>query len=276
MKDIKVKEEWGKAERPKLVRHAPKEFVRHGLEVVKEKGVVQLMQAAQNGTENSADTRDGLRPDAQTVVDSGVGLVEDTVAGGKELLRHLPSREKFIKRDEHREAVRARNPYAEYMEKRPQAVERPKRIAAETNLGCAETQRRNIRGPKTGRLLFKEPGRQGKAARPAQGVEKQAVHISKKAVRKIQHTAQAAVKTAKPAGKALANTAKACIAAFKSVVAAIIASGGAALAVILLICLIALVAGSAFGIFFSTEPTGKGMTLKQAVQGLNTEYYEQI
>ncbi|MBQ1359878.1 hypothetical protein, partial [Ruthenibacterium sp.] len=127
MKDIKVKEEWGKAERPKLVRHAPKEFVRHGLEVVKEKGVVQLMQAAQNGTENSADTRDGLRPDAQTVVDSGVGLVEDTVAGGKELLRHLPSREKFIKRDEHREAVRARNPYAEYMEKRPQAVERPKR-----------------------------------------------------------------------------------------------------------------------------------------------------
>ena len=45
---------------------------------------------------------------------------------------------------------------------------------------------------------------------------------------------------------------------------------------ILLICLIALVAGSAFGIFFSAEPTGKGMTLKQAVQVLNTEYYEQI
>ena len=279
MKDIKVKEEWGKAERPKLVRHAPKEFVRRGLAVAKEKGVVQLMQAAQNGTGNPADTEDGLRPDAQTVVDSSVGLVEDTAAGGKELLRRLPSRknrEKFIKRDEHREAVRGRTPYEEYMEKRPQAVERPKRIAAETNLGCAETQRRDIRGPKTGRLLFKEPGRQGKAVRPAQGVAEQAVHISKKAVRKIQRTAQAAVKTAKPAGKALANTAKACIAALKSVVAAVIASGGAALAVILMICLIALVAGSSFGIFFSAEPTGKGMTLKQAVQVLNTEYYEQI
>ncbi len=276
LKDIKVKEEWGKAELPKLVRHAPKEFVRRGLAVAKEKGVVQLMQAAQNGTGNPADTEDGLRPDAQTVVDSGVGLVEDTAAGGKELLRQLPSREKFIKRDEHREAVRARNPYAEYMEKRPQAVERPKRIAAETNLGCAETQRRNIHGPKTGRLLFKEPGRQEKAARPAQGVAKQAGHISKKAVRKIQHTAQAAAKTAKPAGKALTNTAKVCIAAFKSVVAAVIASGGVVLVVILLICLIALVAGSAFGIFFSAEPTGKGMTLKQAVQVLNTEYYEQI
>ena len=228
------------------------------------------------GTGNSADTEDGMRPDAQTVVDSGVGLVEDTAEGGKELLRRLPSREKFIKRDEHREAVRGRPPYAEYMEKRPQAVERPKRIAAEMNLGCAETQRRDVRGPKTGRLLFKEPGRQEKAARSAQGMAKQAVHISKKAVRKIQHTAQAAVKTAKPAGKALANTAKACIAALKSVVAAVIASGGAALAVILMICLIALVAGSSFGIFFSAEPTGKGMTLKQAVQVLNTEYYEQI
>ena len=128
----------------------------------------------------------------------------------------------------------------------------------------------------TGRLPFKEAGRQRPVTRPAQGVVKQAVHISKKAVRKIQHTARAAAKTAKPTGKALVNTAKACIAALKSVVAAVIASGGAALAVILLICLIALVAGSSFGIFFSTEPTGKGMTLKQAVQVLNTEYYEQI
>ena len=78
MEDIKVKEERGKAELPKLVRHVPKEFVRRGLAAAKEKGVVQLMQAAQNGTGNSADTEDGMRPDAQTVVDSGVGLVEDT------------------------------------------------------------------------------------------------------------------------------------------------------------------------------------------------------
>lgn len=70
MKDIKVKEERGKAELPKMVRHAPKEFVRRRLATAKEKGVVQLMQAAQNGTGNSADTEDGMRPDAQTVVDS--------------------------------------------------------------------------------------------------------------------------------------------------------------------------------------------------------------
>lgn len=276
LKDIKVKEERGKAELPKMVRHAPKEFVRRRLATAKEKGVVQLMQAAQNGTGNSADTEDGMRPDAQTVVDSSVELVEDTVAGGKELLRHLPSRENGVRQDEYRDNRRRWKDYAAHMEKRRQAVEQSKRIAAETNLGCAETQRRNIRGPKTGKLLFKEPGRQGKAARSAQGMAKQAVHISKKAVRKIQHTAQAAAKTAKPAGKALANTAKACIAALKSVVVALIASGGAALAVILLICLIALVAGSSFGIFFSAEPTGKGMTLKQAVQVLNTEYYERI
>ena len=276
LKDIKVKEERGKAELPKMVRHAPKEFVRRRLATAKEKGIVQLMQAAQNGTRNSADTEDGMRPDAQTGVDSSVELVEDTVAGGKELLRHLPSRENGVRQDEYRDNRRRWKDYAAHMEKRLQAVEQSKRIAAETDLGCAGTQRRNIRGPKTGKLLFKEPGRQGKAARSAQGMAKQAVHISKKAVRKIQHTARAAAKTAKPAGKALANTAKACVAALKSVVAALIAGGGVALAVILLICLIALVAGSSFGIFFSAEPTGKGMTLKQAVQVLNTEYYEQI
>ena len=199
LKDIKVKEDRGKAELPTLARHAPKEFVRRGLAVVKEKGVVQLMQAAQNGTGNSADTEDGMRPDAQTVVDSGVGLVEDTAAGGKELLRRLPSRENRengVRRDEYRDNRRRRKDYATHMEKRPQAVEQPKRIAAETNLGGAETQSRNIRGPKTGRLLFKEPGRQEKAARSVQGMAKQAGHISKKAVRKVQHTAQAAAKTA--------------------------------------------------------------------------------
>lgn len=45
MKDIKVKEERGKAELPKMVRHAPKEFVRRRLATAKEKGIVQLMQA---------------------------------------------------------------------------------------------------------------------------------------------------------------------------------------------------------------------------------------
>ena len=74
----------------------------------------------------------------------------------------------------------------------------------------------------------------------------------------------------------LVNTAKACIAAVKSLVAALAAGGGFVLFIVLLICLIALVAGSAFGIFLSAEPTGKGMTLKQAVQTLNEEYYQQL
>ena len=59
LKDIKVKEERGNAELPKMVRHAPKEFVRRGLAVVKEKGGGQLMQAAQNGMGNPADTGSG-------------------------------------------------------------------------------------------------------------------------------------------------------------------------------------------------------------------------
>ena len=80
----------------------------------------------------------------------------------------------------------------------------------------------------------------------------------------------------KSAGRAIPNTARACIAAVKNLVAVLAAGGGLALFIVLLICLIALVAGSAFGIFFSSEPTGKGMTMKQGVQMLNEEYYQKL
>lgn len=76
--------------------------------------------------------------------------------------------------------------------------------------------------------------------------------------------------------RAIYSTAASSIAALKSLAAAIVASGGIAMVVILLVCLLALVMGSAFGIFFSTEPTGKGMTLKQAAQILNGEFYERV
>ena len=69
-------------------------------------------------------------------------------------------------------------------------------------------------------------------------------------------------------GRTIANIIRTCIAAVKNLVAALAAGGGLTLFVVLLICLIALVAGSAFGIFFFVEPTGKGMTMKQAVQTL--------
>lgn len=42
--------------------------------------------------------------------------------------------------------------------------------------------------------------------------------------------------------------------------------------VIIVICLIALLIGSVFGIFFSGEDSGTGMSMQTVVQEINTEY----
>ena len=62
----------------------------------------------------------------------------------------------------------------------------------------------------------------------------------------------------------------------KALVAAIAAGGWVAVVVIVVICLIALIVGSCFGIFFSGEDSGTGQTMRQAVQEINVDYQSQI
>ena len=65
-------------------------------------------------------------------------------------------------------------------------------------------------------------------------------------------------------------------AAAKSLAAALAAGGAAAALVEVFICLVAMVAGSAFGIFFAVQPTGNGIALQDAVRQLSEEYHSQI
>lgn len=87
--------------------------------------------------------------------------------------------------------------------------------------------------------------------------------------------AQSAVHGVKAALQKLAAALKPMAAAAKGLAAAL-AAGGAATLIVVFICLIALVAGSAFGIFFAAQPTGSGVALQAAVQQLSEDYYEQI
>ena len=72
--------------------------------------------------------------------------------------------------------------------------------------------------------------------------------------------------------KATVAAVKAIIAGVKALVAAIAAGGWVAVVVILVICLVALILGSVFGIFFSGEDSGTGQTMQTAVQEINAEY----
>lgn len=62
----------------------------------------------------------------------------------------------------------------------------------------------------------------------------------------------------------------------KSLVAAIAAGGWVAVVVIIVLCLVGLIAGSVYGIFFSGEDSGTGMSMQTVVQEINQEYDDRL
>ena len=82
--------------------------------------------------------------------------------------------------------------------------------------------------------------------------------------------------TIKAAAKATVAAVKAIIAAVKGLIAAIAAGGWVAVVVIIVLCLVALIAGSVFGIFFSGEDSGTGMSMQTVVQEINQEYDDRL
>ena len=82
--------------------------------------------------------------------------------------------------------------------------------------------------------------------------------------------------TRKTAVKAPTTAVKAVIAKAKALAAAIAAGGWVSVTVIIVVCLIGLIVGSCFGIFFSGEGSGTGQTMRQAVQEINADYQSQI
>lgn len=115
------------------------------------------------------------------------------------------------------------------------------------------------------------------AAKAAQKTAETSVKATQRAAQAAHATAKTAVATAKAAAKAIATAIKSIIAGTKALIAAIAAGGWVAVVVIIVICLVALIIGSCFGIFFSNEDTNSGGTpMTQVVAQLNTEYYDKI
>ena len=98
------------------------------------------------------------------------------------------------------------------------------------------------------------------------------VKTAQRAAQAARAAAKAAVVTVKAIAKATALAIKAIIAGTKALIAAIAAGGWVAVLVIIVICLIGMILGSVFGIFFSDEDSGTGMSMQTVVQEINTEY----
>ena len=104
-----------------------------------------------------------------------------------------------------------------------------------------------------------------------------------KAAKIVQHAKQAARAAGKTAQETVKRVADMVMAGLKALwavahtmVAAIAAGGTVAVLVVVIICMIALVIGSGFGIFFAAESAGDGMSLADAITRLNGEYQDRL
>ena len=151
-----------------------------------------------------------------------------------------------------------------------QGTVKSKEAARAAAKGTVKTAEKGIKTAQTtSKAAIKTTEQTAKAAKAA---AKTSVKTAQKAAQAAKATAKATAYAVKVAIKATLAAIKAIIAGTKALIAAIMAGGWIAVAVILIICLIGLLVGSVFGIFFSGEDSGNGMTMQTVVREINADY----
>ena len=270
MKEIKTKPEDRK---PRLMDEAakvPKTAMKDLWLKSKEKSVAELKEtpfASQRG-ESSNDPAnhagEQMLSGIETTVKRGAEL---TYQGGKKLAQTTIRRIKE-KREISRSLSEAKNAGGS-------TVETVKNTASK--IRTKNTSVKSIKGKpqkavKNASRSMKSIKQSTKGIKTAQRTAKTTQQTAKAAAKATQKTVQAAKATAKSAATGAKAAVKATIATVKGLISAIAAGGWVAVLIILLICLIAMVSGSCFGLFFSSDPAGTGTSVTQAVSTLNGEY----
>lgn len=150
--------------------------------------------------------------------------------------------------------------------KKPKADKQPVKYAHSTESKIKQTSRSSVNTKNT--------------IKTADNTIKNA-HKSEKAAKKsAQATAKAAKKaeeTAKTTAKAIIEAGKATVTAVKGTKTAVAAGGVPAVVIVIIICLLAAVGGTCFGIFLSNDKTtGSKMTMTQVISKLTTDYYTDL
>lgn len=101
-----------------------------------------------------------------------------------------------------------------------------------------------------------------RTSRAAAQVSQSTARISSVIARKAAHAASVAVKGV------LAGT--------KVLLSALVAGGTVAVMTVVILCVVGLIAGSFFGIFFSNADAGDAMTLQEVVREINQEYQDEL
>ena len=148
------------------------------------------------------------------------------------------------------------------------------KATAKTAKGTVKTAQRSVKtAEQTAKTAIKTSQQ---AAKAAQRTAQAAARAAKAAAQAARAAAKAAAAAAKAAAKATAAAIKAIIAAIKALIAFIAAGGWIAVVVIVIICMIAMIVSSPFGIFFSGEDTGTWQTMPAVVREINQDYEDKL
>ena len=285
MKEIKTKPVGGKPKLLESAAKAPKTAMKDLWLKSKEKSVSEIKEtpfASQQGESSNAPANtagDQMLSGMESTAKKGADL---TYRGGKKLAQTTAKKVRE-KREVARIRKQAEGPASKAASQTGKAAKsaaskiKTKNAVVKGVKGkpakAVKTANRTLKGVKQGAKSIKTAQKSAKVAqRTAQATAKAA----KAAAHAARAAAKATVTGVKAAVKVTATAIKATIAAVKGLIAAIAAGGWIAVVIILLICLIALIVGSCFGLFFGSESTGTGTSVTQAVADLNGEYQAHI
>ncbi len=155
-----------------------------------------------------------------------------------------------------------------------QAARSTGKATVKTAKNSIKTTERTVKSAgQTARISVKTTHATEKAAQKS---AQAAAKTTRRAAQAARRSAEAAKSSIKAAAKATSAAVKGIIAATKALISAILAGGWIAIVVILLVCMVALIVGSCFGIFFSSEDSGTGQTMQTVVREINDDYQAQL
>ena len=176
----------------------------------------------------------------------------------------------FSKNTESSQSSSANDYASNFVSEKAERIRKSSTYAADRagQMSVRETQK-NISNLKNRPHKVKKPKTKANVPKRLKSAGKNTVKTSERIKQTVKRLSKGVVKAA----KAVVSAIKAIIAATKSIVAAIVAGGWVAVVVILVICLVAAIAGSVYAIFLPPAEDS-GMTLQGTVNMIENEYYE--
>ena len=116
------------------------------------------------------------------------------------------------------------------------------------------------------------PKERAHVPKATQSARRKAAYTAGRKVHRDKVIRDKAAATARATKNVLVSSVKAALDGAKALIATVTAGGWVAVLIVVVICVIGLVAGSSYGIFFSGEDTGNGETMQMVVREINAEY----